>query len=44
MKLIGGRKSWNEVLQHEVDDKLKALGYLDEKSEIEEQMRVALEA
>ena len=44
LKVIGGRKQWSEELQEEVDKKLKALGYLSDKEEIEEQMKTALEA
>ena len=44
LKLIGGRKSWGDGLQGEVNNKLKSLGYEDDKEEIEEQLKVALEA
>ena len=44
LKLIGGRKHWSSELQEEVDRKLRTLKYIDEKEEIEEQMKVALEA
>ena len=35
LKMIGGRKHWSDELQEEVDKKLFALDYLDDKDEIE---------
>ena len=44
LKLIGGRKNWGEELQDTVEKKLKDLGYEKDRKEIEQQLKVALEA
>ena len=44
LKLVGGSKHWGEAMQEQVDRRLKVLGYLESKEEIEEQLKVALEA
>ena len=44
LKMIGGKKSWNDEVQKDVEKKLETLGYRDDQEEIEEQLKVALEA